>query len=89
MTLKHLAASFAEQHGLLKQQAETLLVSFFNQMAEHLKSGERVKIGGLGVIKVKNRPVRMGTQSRDWCSNPDKASKTIASRAAKELKYAT
>ena len=46
VTLKHLAVGFAEQHDLQKQQAETLLVGFFNQMVDHLKHGDRVKIGG-------------------------------------------
>lgn len=45
VTLKHLAVGFAEQHDLAGKHAETLLVSFFSQRVDHLKSGERVRIG--------------------------------------------
>lgn len=88
VTLKHLAVGFAEQHDLPTKQAETLLVGFFSQVVDHLKSGERVKIGGLGVIEVKNRPARMGRNPATGAAVQIKASKKIAFRAAKELKDA-
>ena len=88
VTLKHLAVGFAEQHGLQKQQAATLLVGFFSQMVDHLKRGDRVKIDGLGIIEVKDRPARMGRNPATGAAVQVKASKKIAFRAAKELKNA-
>ena len=88
LTLKHLAVGFAERHDLQKQQAETLLVGFFSQMVDHLKHGDRVKIGGLGIIEVKSRPAHMGRNPATGAAVQIKASKKIAFRAAKELKNA-
>ncbi len=57
-------------------------------MVIHLKSGERVRIGGLGILEVKNRPARMGRNPATGAAIEIKASKKIAFRAAKELKDA-
>jgi hypothetical protein len=41
VTLKHLAASLAEQHELTKRQGETLLNDLVGLITKHLKKGER------------------------------------------------
>ena len=86
VTLKHLAAGLTERHDLPKKQADTLLTDLFGQMVEHLKAGERLRIGGLGIIEVKNRAARMGRNPATGAPIEIKASKKIAFRAAKELK---
>jgi DNA-binding protein HU-beta len=88
VTLKHLATGLAERHDMPKKQADTLLADFFGQLVGHLKSGERVRISGLGIIEVKNRPARMGRNPATGEAIQIKASKKVAFRAAKELKDA-
>jgi DNA-binding protein HU-beta len=84
--VKHLAASLAEQHDLPKKQAETLMADIVGLLVEHLKGGDRLRIGGLGILEVKARPERMGRNPATGEAIQIKASRKIAFRAAKELK---
>ena len=86
VTLKHLAAGISEQHGLPKAQAEAVLAGLFEAVAARLKAGERVRIGGFGVIEVKDRPARMGRNPATGEAIQIAASRKLAFRAAKELK---
>ena len=88
ITLKHLAVELSERHDMPKKQADTILADVFNRVVDHLKAGERVRIGGLGIIEVKDRPARMGRNPATGAAIEIKASKKIAFRAAKELKAA-
>lgn len=88
VTLKHLAATLSERHELPRKQAETMLTELFGNVVDHLKEGERVRIGGLGIIEVKNRPARMGRNPATGEAIQIKASKKVAFRPAKELKDA-
>ena len=60
----------------------------FAQLVDHLKAGERVRIGGLGIIEVKDRAARMGRNPATGEAIQIKASRKIAFRPAKELKDA-
>ncbi len=88
MTQKHLAAELGEQHDLPKKQAETLVNEVFGMLVTHLKSGHRLRLAGLGILEVKNRPARMGRNPGTGEAIEIKASKKVAFRAAKELKEA-
>jgi DNA-binding protein HU-beta len=88
VTLKHLSAGIVERHGLPKKQADTVLAEVFAQLVDHLKAGERVRIGGLGIIQVKDRAARMGRNPATGEAIQIKASRKIAFRPAKELKDA-
>lgn len=88
VTLKHLAAGLVERNAMGKKEADTLITAVFTQVVDHLKAGERVRIGGLGIIEVKDRPARMGRNPATGEAIEIKASKKIAFRAAKELKEA-
>ncbi len=88
VTLKHLAAAFAERHDLQKREAEALVADVFARLTDHLKAGERVRIGGLGILEVKDRPARMGRNPATGEAIQIKASRKLAFRAAKELKDA-
>jgi DNA-binding protein HU-beta len=88
VTLKHLAAGLVERSEMGKKEADTLVNGVFSQLVDHLKAGERVRIGGLGIIEVKDRPARMGRNPATGEAIQIKASKKIAFRAAKELKDA-
>ncbi len=88
VTLKHLAAGISEEHGLSKVQAEAVLAGVFEAVAARLKAGERVRIGGFGMIEVKDRPARMGRNPATGEPIQIAASRKLAFRAAKELKAA-
>lgn len=88
VTLKHLAVGISEQHGLPKAQAEAVLAGVFEAVATRLKAGERVRIGGFGLIEVKDRPARMGRNPATGEAIQIAASRKLAFRAAKELKAA-
>jgi DNA-binding protein HU-beta len=88
VTLKHLAAEIADQQQIEKRQADALLTGLVGLLVQHLKSGDRLRIGGLGILEVKSRPERAGRNPATGAAMTIKASKKIAFRAAKELKEA-
>jgi len=88
VTLKHLAASLADTHEMSKKQAEAVLGDFVGYIVKHLKKGERIRIGGLGILQVRKRAARIGRNPATGEQIQIKASKKVAFRAAKELKEA-
>ena len=88
VTLKHLAARVAEDHEMAKKQAEAVLGSMVDLVVKHLKRGDRIRIGGLGILVVRKRAARMGRNPATGEAIKIKASKKVAFRAAKELKEA-
>ncbi len=86
VTLKHLAAALAETHEMSKKQAETVLGDFVGNIVKHLKKGERIRIGGLGILQVRKRAARIGRNPATGEQIQIKASKKVAFRASKELK---
>ena len=88
VTLKHLAAQLAEEHQLSKKQSEAMLGDLVTQITKHLKKGDRIRIGGLGILQVRKRAARMGRNPATGEPIQIKASKKVAFRAAKELKEA-
>jgi len=88
VTLKHLAAQLAEQEGLSKKQSEAVLNGMVTAITKHLKKGSRIRINGLGILQVRNRPARMGRNPATGEQIKIKASKKVAFRVAKDLKEA-
>ncbi len=86
VTLKHLAATLAEDNELSKKQAEALLGGLVGNIVKHLKKGERIRIGGLGILQVRKRAARMGRNPATGEPIQIKASKKVAFRASKESK---
>jgi DNA-binding protein HU-beta len=86
VTLKHLAASLAEGHEMSKKQSEAILGDLVGLISKHLKKGDRIRIGGLGILVVRKRAARMGRNPATGEPIQIKASKKVAFRAAKELK---
>src|SRR5262245_2139976 len=86
VTLKHLAAALAETHEMSKKQAETVLGDLVGNIVKHLKKGERIRIGGLGILQVRKRAARIGRNPATGEQIQIKASKKVAFRASKELK---
>jgi len=88
ITTKRIAEQLAETHDVPKKQAEAILSDVVGLMVSHLKAGDRLRIGGLGVLEVKNRPARTGRNPSTGAPIEIAASKKISFRAAKELKDA-
>jgi DNA-binding protein HU-beta len=88
VTLKHLGAALAESHEMPKKQADAILGDMIALIVKHLKKGERIRIGGLGILVVRKRAARMGRNPATGEAIKIKASKKVAFRAAKELKEA-
>ena len=88
VSLKHLAASLAEDHEMPKKQSEAILGDLVNLITKHLKKGDRIRLVGLGVLVVRKRAARMGRNPATGEQIKIKASKKVAFRASKELKEA-
>ena len=88
VTLRNLSDAIAEAHDLPKKQANVMLTEMVDMITNHLKKGSRIRIGGLGILQVRQRPARMGRNPATGEAIKIKASKKIAFRAAKDLKQA-
>ena len=86
VTLKHLSVGLAGRHGMEKKQADAVVTDVFDIVVGHFKSGDRVRIGGLGILQVKDRPARMGRNPATGAAVQIAASRKVAFRAAKDLK---
>ena len=88
VTLRQLSARLAEDHELAKRQADAVLSGLVGLMVDHLKAGDRIRIGGFGILQVRARAARQGRNPATGEVITIKASKKIAFRPAKELKEA-
>jgi DNA-binding protein HU-beta len=88
VTMKHLAANLAESHEMSKKQTEAVLGDLVGLVTKHLKKGDRIRIGGLGILQVRKRAAREGRNPATGEKIQIKASKKVAFRPAKELKEA-
>ena len=88
ITLKHLAAAIAEDQELSKKQAESILSDMVTMITKHLKRGDKIRIGGLGVLQVRKRPARMGRNPATGEAIKIPAKTVVKARIAKQLKDA-
>ncbi|MGA9016747.1 MAG: HU family DNA-binding protein [Acetobacteraceae bacterium] len=88
VTLKHLAAALADSHDIAKKQAEAVLGDLVTLTTRHLKKGDKIRLTGLGILRVRKRAARMGRNPATGETIKIKASKKIAFRPSKELKEA-
>jgi DNA-binding protein HU-beta len=86
VTLRQIGAALAEAHDMPKKTAAAVLEDLVTMITKHLKKGDKIRIGGLGVLQVRKRPARMGRNPATGEAIKIKASKKVAFRAAKELK---
>jgi len=86
ITLRQIGAALSEAHDIPKKQASAVLEDLVTLITKHLKKGDKIRIGGLGVLQVRKRPARMGRNPATGETIKIKASKKVAFRAAKELK---
>src|SRR5882757_3556001 len=88
VTLRQLAATLAESHGLPKAKTNDMLTGMVDAITGHLKKGRRIRVAGLGILQVRKRAARMGRNPATGEAIKIKASKKVAFRASKELKEA-
>jgi DNA-binding protein HU-beta len=60
VTLKGIVEQLADGHELPKKQANALLAGMIETMTAHLKSGDRIRISGIGTLEVRQREARTG-----------------------------
>ena len=87
-TTKTIAAQIAERNGLEKGQAERLMTDIVAVLTEHLTTGSRIRLAGLGVLEVRVRRARMGRNPATGESIRIAASRKVVFRPAKEVKAA-
>ena len=88
VTLRQLADTLGDAHGLSHKQANEVLSSAITLITGHLKKGARIRIAGLGTFEVRKRAARMGRNPATGEAIEIKASKKVAFRAAKDLSEA-
>jgi len=88
ITLKHIAAELAEGHDLSKKAAEAVLDDFVALITRQLVKGDKIRLSGLGILQVRDRPARTARNPATGESVAVAANKKIAFRPAKELKEA-
>ena len=88
ITLKTVFEEMAEGHDIPKKQANALLAATVETVTKHLKNGDRIRMNGLGILEVKDRPARQGRNPATGETIQIAASKKVAFRVAKELKDA-
>ena len=67
---------------------QTLLTDVVGMLVQHLKAGDRVRMAGLGVLEIRDRPARAGRNPATGEVIRIAASRKVGFRAAKELKDA-
>jgi DNA-binding protein HU-beta len=88
VTLKTVFEQLAEAQDMTKKQALAMATGMVGLVTSILKAGDRVRLSGLGILEVKDRPARMGRNPATGAAVQIAASKKVAFRAAKELKEA-
>ena len=88
VTLKTVFEQLAEAQDMPKKQALAMAAGMVDRVTSILKAGDRVRLSGLGILEVKDRPARMGRNPATGAVVQIAASKKVAFRAAKELKAA-
>jgi DNA-binding protein HU-beta len=88
VTLKAVFEQLGMSYEMGKKQAHEMAAGFVDALTTHLVKGAKIRLSGLGILEVKNRPARMGRNPATGASIKIAASKKIAFRAAKELKEA-
>ncbi|MGK7871087.1 HU family DNA-binding protein [Falsiroseomonas sp. E2-1-a20] len=86
VTLKQLAPELAEAHEMTRKQVEAVLAGLVETVTTRLKAGDKVRLTGLGILQVRDRPARTGRNPGTGQPIEIQASRKIAFSAAKELK---
>ena len=88
ISLKQMAAELADAHELEPRDAVALLDGLVESLVGHLKGGAKLRLGGLGILQVKDSPARAGRNPATGEAIQIAAKRKIVFRPAKELKDA-
>ena len=88
ISLKQMAAELAEAHELERRDAVALLDGLVETLVTHLKNGDRLRLGSLGILQVRDSPARAGRNPATGEQIQIAAKRKIVFRPAKELKDA-
>ena len=88
VTLKTVFEQLAEAQDMTKKQGFAMATGMVGLVTSILKAGDRVRLSGLGILEVKDRPARMGRNPATGAAVQIAASKKVAFRVAKELREA-
>jgi DNA-binding protein HU-beta len=82
VTLKSVFEEIGESHDLAKKQAHGMAAGFVEALTAHLVRGDEVRMSGLGILEVKDRPARTARNPGTGATIEIAASKKVAFRAA-------
>lgn len=85
---KEIIENLSQKAELSKAQAGRVLEALTEQIKSALKSGKKVNLMGLGVLRVAERKARMGRNPKTGETIQIPAKKSVKFRASKELKQA-
>lgn len=86
--MKQILSEIAEGHELTKKAANEFGEALVSKITKHLKKGDRIRWGGVGILQVKRRAARVGRNPATGETIQIPAKKKVAFRAAKDLKSA-
>ena len=86
MNKSELVAAIAEKAELSKKDAENALKAFTDVVADELKKGEKIQLGGFGTFEVSERAARTGRNPQTGDEMKIPASKAPKFKAGKALK---
>jgi DNA-binding protein HU-beta len=88
ITLKLVFEQLAQERDMPKKHGHEMMEGVIELVTAHLQKGDRVRMNGLGILQVKDRPARVGRNPATGETIQIAASKKVAFRPAKELKEA-
>ena len=86
--MKGIFEDLAEGRRLPKRLGQEMFSLMVERVTQHLRQGDRIRIGGLGTLEVRKREARTGRNPATGETMQIGASKKVAFRPAKELKAA-
>ena len=86
MNKTELIAAAAEKSGITKKDAEQVICTTFDTIAQELQKGEKVQISGFGIFEVKEREARVGRNPRTNEAMQIPSTKVPTFKASKTLK---
>ena len=80
ITLKHLAATLANSHDLARKQAQAVLGDLVTLATRHFKRGDKIRLTGLGILRVRKRAARTANPAPERPSRSKPARRSHSDR---------
>ncbi len=88
MTKADVIDELAKQASLPKKDAETVVETIFDRMADALARGEKVELRGLGSFRIRHRRARVGRNPKARTPVAVPAKRAVLFKAGKALRNA-